>query len=325
MIDLNRIFLFLAVVTPFAVFYQTWQRPAVDSWRLAAIAVLIITGVAYLASRSHAGFVGAGAWFVLLFLPAVGSKRMAELSVAHRYAAARRLATVLQFLHPSRDLRSQTHFLREMETRQARGLVPPPVQARTGSFGGSRLFGCWAVITLLVVNTICFAFEGRFSTDPAFLLRVGALDPRLVIWGHQYWRLGTALFLHYGPLHLIFNLFALYVLGPALERAIGGTRFLFCYLVSGLGSSAGVVILTLLHVIRPTQLVGASGCVMGVVGGLAGFLLRNRHRPDTRARLQNILMIIVIQVLFDISTPQVSTSAHLCGLVTGFAIGLTLL
>jgi rhomboid protease GluP len=78
------------------------------------------------------------------------------------------------------------------------------------------------------------------------------------------------------------------------------------------------------HVAHPSQLVGASGCVMGVVGALAGFLLRDRHNPATRARLMNILMIIGIQVLFDRFTPQVSMAAHLCGLVTGFALGILL-
>jgi rhomboid protease GluP len=79
-----------------------------------------------------------------------------------------------------------------------------------------------------------------------------------------------------------------------------------------------------MHLIQPAQLVGASGCVMGVVGGWAGFLLRHQHQPDARARLNSILTIIGVQVLFDISTPQVSMSAHLCGLVTGFALGLLL-
>jgi rhomboid protease GluP len=160
--------------------------------------------------------------------------------------------------------------------------------------------------------------------DPVRLSQLGALDANLVIWRHEYWRLGTALFLHYGPTHLLFNLFALYILGPDLERAIGGIRFLLCYLISGLGSSAGVVILTVLHVIQPTQVVGASGCVMGVVGALAGYLLRDRHVPEVRARLQNIFMIIGIQVIFDHFTPQVSMQAHLCGLVTGFVLGILL-
>ncbi len=325
MIELNHILLFIAIISPVAVLFRTWRSPTVGSWRVSAYVVLIVTGLALLVSRNNAGYVGAGAWFVLLFLPAVGLKRVADLSAAHRYTAARQLSAALQFLHPSQDLRSQTGFFRQLEARQAEGLVPGPLPSSSGWPRGNRLSSCWAVTTVLIVNAICFAIEGRSSTNVAFLTRIGALDPVLVIWGHQYWRLATALFLHYGILHLFFNLFALYVIGPGLERAIGGVRFLFCYLVSGLGSTAGVILLTVLHVIRPAQLVGASGCVMGVVGALAGFFLRHRDGRNSRARLQNILAIIAIQVLFDISTPQVSMSAHLCGLATGFLIGVSVL
>jgi rhomboid protease GluP len=95
-----------------------------------------------------------------------------------------------------------------------------------------------------------------------------------------------------------------------------------CYLIAGVGSTAGVVLLTAIKIVRPAELVGASGCVMGIVGAWAGFLVRHRHVWQARQRLLNILLIIAIQIVFDISTPQVSTSAHLCGLVTGFAIGL---
>jgi rhomboid protease GluP len=109
-----------------------------------------------------------------------------------------------------------------------------------------------------------------------------------------------------------------------LEKIIGGLRFAVCYLVSGIGSTGGVVALTLLKIVQPAELVGSSGSVMGIVGAWAGFLLRHRHVWQARQRLLNILMIIVIQIAFDISTPQVSTSAHLCGLVTGFLLGLVL-
>ena len=61
---------------------------------------------------------------------------------------------------------------------------------------------------------------------------------------------------------------------------------------------------------------------MGVVGAWAGFLLRYRHLPLARRRLQNIVIIVVIQTIFDLSTPQISMSAHLCGLITGFILGL---
>jgi rhomboid protease GluP len=95
-------------------------------------------------------------------------------------------------------------------------------------------------------------------------------------------------------------------------------------LISGFGSSAGVVVLTLLGFIRTTQLVGASGCVMGIVGGLAAYLVRHRHSPNAGQRLTNIALIIAIQVVFDLTTPQVSMAAHVCGLVSGFVVVLLL-
>jgi len=143
-----------------------------------------------------------------------------------------------------------------------------------------------------------------------------------VIFRHQYWRLLAALFLHYGPVHIFFNLFALLLLGPALERQIGGFLFAVCYLVSGIGSSIAVVLLTKLRLLEPVQLVGASGCIMGVVGTWTGFLLRHRHAPLARQRLRNIFVIVLLQLAFDVVTPRVSMSAHLGGLFTGFLLGL---
>jgi rhomboid protease GluP len=97
-----------------------------------------------------------------------------------------------------------------------------------------------------------------------------------------------------------------------------------CYLISGLASSAGVVGLAILGFVQVGQLVGASGCIMGIVGAWAGFLVRHRHVPQAKQRLGNIGMIVVIQIAFDLSTPQVSMAAHLCGLVAGFFLGLIL-
>jgi rhomboid protease GluP len=130
--------------------------------------------------------------------------------------------------------------------------------------------------------------------------------------------------LHAGFTHLLFNLFALYVLGPPLERSIGAVRFAICYLISGIVSSAGVVVLTVIGIVQVTQLVGASGCIMGIVGAWAGFLLRHRHAPNVKQRLGNVLMIVAIQTAFDLSTPQVSMAAHLCGLFSGAVLGFVL-
>ena len=179
---------------------------------------------------------------------------------------------------------------------------------------------------LILLNVVAFLFEISVGdlNDPEVLHRVGALEPYAVVVQGEYWRLFTALFLHGGFTHLLFNIFALYILGPPLERSIGTIRFAVCYLVSGLASSAGVVGLTVLGFVEVAQLVGASGCIMGIVGAWAGFLVRHRHVPQAKQRLGNVAMIIVIQVAFDLSTPQVSMAAHLCGLIAGFFLGLIL-
>ena len=180
------------------------------------------------------------------------------------------------------------------------------------------------VLALIIINIAVFILEllAGGSTNELTLHRLGELDTSLVIYRHEYWRLIAGLFLHYGPIHIFFNLFALLLLGPPLERQIGHVYFVACYLASGLGSSLVVVWLTRLRLLAPLELVGASGCIMGVVGTWAGFLLRHRHLLLARQRLRNIFIIILMQLAFDLVTPQVSMAAHLGGLFTGFFLGL---
>src|SRR5436190_20046001 len=195
--------------------------------------------------------------------------------------------------------------------------------------GSDRQFGITVspvVLALIIVNVAVFVLEllAGGSTNPVTLHRLGELDTNSVIFRHQYWRLLAALFLHYGPIHIFFNLFALLLLGPALERQIGSVSFAICYLVSGLGSNIAVLLLMKLRLLEPVQLVGASGCVMGVVGTWAGFPLGHGHAPLARQRLRNIVVIVLLQLSFDLVTPRVSMSAHLGGLVTGLFLGLLL-
>ena len=328
--DLNHVFLFLAVVSPLLVLARAW-RPGgpYSGWRIVALIVLVITGLAWMFSRAAAGYIGGGAWFALLFLPAIGLRKMTELAARGDYKSARKLGAALQILHPSAELREQVRLFHHLETRQNHRAAfrSVPVEDKITQQVRRRHFQrAPAVLILILLNAAAFLFEISFgdSNDPEVLHQIGALEPYAVVAQGQYWRLFTALFLHGGFAHLLFNLFALYVLGPPLERAIGTVRFAVCYLISGLASSAGVVLLTVIGLVQVTQLVGASGCIMGIVGAWAGFLLRHRHAPHAKQRLANIFMIIVIQTAFDLSTPQVSMAAHLCGLIAGFFLGLVL-
>jgi membrane associated rhomboid family serine protease len=325
-VDLNHILLFIAVISPLLVLGRAW-RPggASRGWRVAALIVLGITAVSWISSPGQAGYIGGGAWLALLLVPTIGLRKVAELFARQRYKTARRIAMLLQVLHPTAELCRQIQLLRTLESNpelaRPRIWQSPPTQDRH-----YRLRNAPAVSLFIGLNVVVFLIElaTASSGNPNALHRLGALDPYSVLIGREYWRLFTALFLHYGVVHLLFNLFALYVLGPGLERAIGTFRFSLCYLISGLGSTAGVVLLTGARLVQPAELVGASGCVMGIVGAWAGFLLRHRHLPCAQQRLLNILLIVAIQTAFDLSTPQVSMAAHVCGLITGFFLGLTI-
>ena len=326
MLDLNHIFLFIAIVSPLAVLARAWRPGGTyRGWRIASFIVLAITAVAWLLVSNMAGFIGGGAWFALLFLPAIGLRRVADLAVQHQFAAARKLATALLIVHPSEELRRQVQLLRRFESGEATVGFMPMENASTRD-RDRRLRRAPAVLTFIFLNVIAFLFEISHGdwTGPFTLHRLGALEPIAVVVNGEYWRLLTAMFLHGSYIHILFNLFALYVLGPPLERAIGSTRFAVCYLVAGIGSSAGVVLLWAIGLTKVGQLVGASGSIMGIVGAWAAFLLLHRDLPAAKQRLSNVGLIIAIQVAFDLSTPQVSTSAHLCGLITGFVVGLAI-
>ena len=327
--NLNHILLFVAIVSPLLALVRGWRPTSpYHGWRVAALVVLAVTAVAWLLRPHLSGYVGGAAWFLFLFLPAIGLRKITQLVAHGDYESAEKLGAALRVLHPTADLREQVRLFRHLKSNAARPRIFRPVPAgHDGSFSWrTQLRSAPAVLGLILINLVYFLFEiwAGGSNDPDVLHRAGALEPDAVVAQAEYWRLGTALFLHAGFLHLAFNLFALYVLGPPLERSIGTIRFLACYLISGLASSGGVVALNEMGLVRNAQVIGASGCIMGVVGAWAGFLLRHRHAPFAKERLANIGLIVVIQIAFDLSTPQISMPSHMGGLVAGFFLGLIL-
>ena len=139
--------------------------------------------------------------------------------------------------------------------------------------------------------------------------------PEVGVAHHQYWRLITAAFLHYGPIHLLMNMLALYWFGSLLERRIGSAKYLLLYLVSGLAGSAGALLASPL---RPT--VGASGAIFGVLG--AGLVLE-RQRDYVFGG--SALGIIVINLVLTFSIANISIGGHIGGLIGGAiaALGMT--
>ena len=126
----------------------------------------------------------------------------------------------------------------------------------------------------------------------------------------DWWRLLTAAFMHYGPIHLALNMFALYFAGSLLDRAIGRWRFLLLYLASGIAGSAGALVLKPL-----AATVGASGAVFGVLGAL--FVLERRGAIRTEGQIAGL---IVINLIFTLAfAGSISVGGHVGGLLGGIA------
>lgn len=172
---------------------------------------------------------------------------------------------------------------------------------------------------LIAINVAVFVFTvvqaGSVSNNSeAPLFGQWALQPAAVAQG-AWWQLVTSGFLHIGPLHLAFNMIALWVIGRDLERVLGRVRFLVVYLVSLLGGS--LVVYLFANPMSDTA--GASGAVFGLMGGLAVVLMRLRLSP------RPALTIIVLNVAISFVVPNISILGHLGGLAFGTALTAAML
>ncbi|MGV9763340.1 rhomboid family intramembrane serine protease [Micromonospora tulbaghiae] len=130
----------------------------------------------------------------------------------------------------------------------------------------------------------------------------------------EWYRLVTAMFLHYGVLHLLLNMWALWVLGRTLEAVLGPLRFLALYLLAGLGGNVAAYVFT-----EPNRFTaGASTAVFGLFAAV--FVIMRRLGRDTSA----IVPILVINLIFTFTVPSVSVAGHLGGLVAGALVALVL-
>jgi membrane associated rhomboid family serine protease len=131
----------------------------------------------------------------------------------------------------------------------------------------------------------------------------------------DYYRLITAAFLHFGPLHLAFNMFALWLLGGALEAYAGSVRFGAIYFISALTGSFGALLLN-----PDSSTGGASGAIFGLMGAL--FVLERQRGVSLLGG--SIGGLLVINLLFTFGVPGISIGGHLGGLAGGVLCGLIL-
>lgn len=179
----------------------------------------------------------------------------------------------------------------------------------------TKKFIPYVTIILTAINIIVFILMtlAGGSTKRSVLILFGAKVNELILQG-QYWRLFTSMFIHIGFLHLAFNLYALWILGSFCEERFGRWRFLFIYLLSGIGGSLASFYFT------DALSAGASGAIFGIMGALVSYTWKQPQLWKSGFG-KNLIVIIVINLVFGLVQPQIDISAHLGGLILGLIIG----
>lgn len=167
-------------------------------------------------------------------------------------------------------------------------------------------------ITTTISSLISLLMGSKYPETDITLLLMGAKYNSLILDG-EVWRLFTAMFLHIGIIHLLFNLFALNFLGPMVEGYFGHWRFAVIYVIGGLfGSLAS-------YAFSPVPSAGASGAVFGLAGATTVYFLRYRNNFGERGQsmLQSMFAIIGINLVFGFATSGIDNWGHIGGLIGG--------
>lgn len=164
-----------------------------------------------------------------------------------------------------------------------------------------------ASVTIFVLGQISAGFG-----EWAFVR--GAQQQQLVEMGQGY-RLITAAFLHAGLTHLLFNMWALYVLGVELERRVGALPFTALYLAAALSGGAAYQVVG-----GSIPVVGASGAIFGLFGSWVVVAWRARDSAAGQAGLRQMLVLLAINLALPLFIPGIAWQAHLGGFAAGVLV-----
>jgi rhomboid protease GluP len=189
----------------------------------------------------------------------------------------------------------------------------------------SRLPVTFGLIGVCVAVYVAVALAGQgygyplnvgFVIQPSEVLAQGALVPAAVAQG-QVWLLLSSMFLHSGFIHLALNMLSLYFLGSFAEQAFGKSRFLALYLSSGLAGGLAYLYFGAYE----SPVVGASGAIFGLLGGVLGYSLRRGTFSWQNPLIRQLLILTALNLYVGFSVPNISNTAHIGGLVGGAAFG----
>ena len=168
-----------------------------------------------------------------------------------------------------------------------------------------------AVLIIIVVSVVAYLMQRRnvqFTVDYAHLTE-------LVRRG-EWWRVITAAFLHSrgSMLHILFNMYALYLFGPRLERHVGAISFVGLYLSSAIAGGVAFQYLS------DGGAVGASGAIFGLFGAVLVGTLPLRHTPHGAAQFRQLLLLLAINLALPFFASGIAWEAHVGGLAMGMLV-----
>ena len=177
--------------------------------------------------------------------------------------------------------------------------------------------------TLIAINVALFVWMaaadtsslagGRTITEQQFNLGLN----RIVLSAtHEWYRLVTSGFIHFGIIHIGFNMYILWQLGQLLERTLGRTQFALLYFAGLLGGSAGVLLLTDK---------GISGGASGAVFGLMAALAISMHRQGVNILQTGVGRLLMLNLVLTFVIPGIAIGGHLGGATAGALCGITML
>ncbi|MFI5684518.1 rhomboid family intramembrane serine protease [Streptomyces sp. NPDC051636] len=203
--------------------------------------------------------------------------------------------------------------------RGGSGTGQAPAASRPRTVAGGTVTADPRLLTKLLIGLNLAGFVAQLSLGDRLTDRFELLGQAYVpvlgsvegIAQGQWYRLLTAMFLHGGYVHILFNMLSLWWIGGPLEAALGRARYLALYFASGLAGSA----LTYLIAAPNQPSLGASGAIFGLFGATA--VLMRRLNYDMRP----IIALLVINLIFTFGWSGIAWQAHIGGLVAGVAVG----
>jgi membrane associated rhomboid family serine protease len=185
----------------------------------------------------------------------------------------------------------------------------------TGSRRRSTLASSGAPATLtFIALAVGFYVLGALGLSQELTLRFAQFNP--LIGAGEWWRIFTVVLLHGSLTHILFNMWALWVLGPQIERGVGTWPFVSLYLASAAIGSA-----VYFFIGGNTPAIGASGAIFGLFGVWLSWAIHRRGTMQGRAILGQLIFLLAINAALPLIFGGIAWQAHLGGLLAGLAIG----